>query len=114
MRYAIYPLGTATGKVSLRLIVDAGSLQERDDERGYAHFVEHMAFNGTRHFPSGELVKALQREGVGFGPHVNAHTLIRQTSYEIDLTQNTPDRLALGFRVLRDFAHGILFGPREV
>ena len=114
MRYAIYPLGTATGKVSLRLIVDAGSLQERDDERGYAHFVEHMAFNGTRHFPSGELVKALQREGVGFGPHVNAHTLIRQTSYEIDLTQNTPDRLALGFRVLRDFSDGILFEPREV
>ena len=114
VRYAIYPLGTATGKVSLRLIVDAGSLQERDDERGYAHFVEHMAFNGTRHFPSGELVKALQREGVGFGPHVNAHTLIRQTSYEIDLTQNTPDRLALGFRVLRDFSDGILFEPREV
>ena len=114
MRYAIYPLTKATGQVSLRLLVDAGSLQERDEERGYAHFVEHMAFNGTRHFPSGELVKALQREGVGFGPHVNAHTFIRQTSYEIDLTQNTPERLALGLRILRDFSDGILFEPREV
>lgn len=114
VRYAIYPLTKATGQVSLRLLVDVGSLQERDDERGYAHFVEHMAFNGTRQFPSGELVKALQREGVGFGPHVNAHTFIRQTTYEVDLTQNTPDRLALGFRALRDFSDGILFEPREV
>lgn len=114
VRYAIWPHAMPPGRVSLRLLVDVGSLQEGESERGFAHFVEHMAFNGTRNFAPGELIRVLQREGVAFGPHVNAHTFVRYTTYELDLPQNSPVMVALGLRVLRDFADGIQFAPAEV
>jgi len=114
LRYAILPNATPAKLVSLRLLVLTGSLHERDDERGYAHFVEHMAFNGTRHFPAGELVKFLQRGGAAFGPHVNAQTTETRTLYKLDLPEATPASVADGLRVLRDFADGILFEKAEV
>ncbi|MBX3738388.1 MAG: insulinase family protein [Candidatus Didemnitutus sp.] len=114
LRYAILPNTTPAKLVSLRLLVLTGSLHERDDERGYAHFVEHMAFNGTRGFAPGELIKFLQREGVAFGPHVNATTFETHTLYKIDLPEATPATIADGLRVLRDFADGILFEKAEV
>ncbi len=114
VRYAIAPNRTPEKLVSLRLLVLTGSLHERDDERGYAHFVEHMAFNGTRHFAAGELVKFLQREGVAFGPHVNATTFETHTLYKVDLPDATPATIADGLRVLREFADGILFEKAEV
>jgi len=114
LRYAIAPNRTPEKLVSLRLLVLTGSLHERDDERGYAHFVEHMAFNGTRNFPAGELVKFLQRDGVAFGPHVNAFTSDTHTIYKIDLPDATPATVADGLRILRDFADGVLFEKVEV
>lgn len=114
LRYAILPNRTPERLVSLRLLVLTGSLHERDDERGYAHYVEHMAFNGTRHFPAGELVKFLQRGGAAFGPHVNAVTSETRTLYKLDLPEATPASVADGLRVLRDFADGILFEKAEV
>ena len=114
LRYAILPHTARPGAASLRLLVDAGSLDEHDDERGYAHFIEHMAFKGTRHFPAGELVKFLQREGVKFGPHLNAETSYNHTLYRLDFTTATPAQLETGLRVLRDFADGILLEPDEV
>lgn len=114
LRYAILPNRTPEKLVSLRLLVLTGSLHERDDERGYAHFVEHMAFNGTRNFPAGELVKFLQRGGAAFGPHVNAQTNETHTLYKLDLPDATPAALAHGLRVLRDYADGILFEKAEV
>lgn len=114
LRYAILPNRTPAGVVSLRLLVNAGSIHENDDERGYAHFVEHMAFNGTRHFPAGELVKALQRTGAAFGPHVNATTDEQHTLYKLDLPENTSLVLEKGLLILRDFADGVLFSSNEV
>ncbi len=114
LRYAILPHTGRSGAASLRLHVDAGSLDERDDERGYAHFIEHMAFKGTRHFASGELVKFLQREGVKFGPHLNATTSYDHTLYRLDFATASPAQLETGLRILRDFADGILLEPAEV
>ena len=114
LRFALLPNRTPPGLVSLRLLVLAGALHERGDERGYAHFVEHMAFNGTRNFPAGELVKFLQRSGAAFGPHVNAETTETHTLYKLDLPENSAAALESGLRVLRDFADGVLFEPAEV
>ena len=69
----------------MRLAVDAGSMQEENDQRGLAHFLEHMAFNGTAHFKPGELVSFLESIGARFGPHVNASTSFDETIYMLDV-----------------------------
>jgi len=74
MKYAIMRNATPKGTASIRLQIAFGSLGERDDERGLAHFIEHMAFNGSTHVPEGEMVKMLEREGLAFGPDTNATT----------------------------------------
>jgi zinc protease len=107
LRYALLPQRTGTDHVSLRLIVQAGSLDERDDERGLAHFVEHMAFGGTTHYPSGRLVLFLQRLGLGFGADLNADTSFTHTIYKLDLPASRDLPEALG--VLRDYADGLVF-----
>ena len=71
--------------MSLRLAVDVGSIQEDDDQRGLAHFLEHMAFNGSAHFKPGELVAFLESIGARFGPHVNASTSFDETIYMLDV-----------------------------
>ncbi len=113
-RYALLPHPVPAGRVSLRLLVNAGSLHEADDQRGYAHFVEHMAFNGTRRHPAGQLVRALQSVGISFGPHANAYTSYTNTTYKLELPASDPEALARGLDALRDFADGILFEAREV
>jgi len=72
-------------RVSLRLAVKAGSIDEADDQRGLAHMLEHMAFNGTAHFKPGELVAYFESVGVAFGPHVNAYTSYDETVYMLDV-----------------------------
>src|SRR4051794_27240421 len=74
LRYLILPNGEPKGRVSLRLLVAVGSLHENEDERGLAHFVEHMAFRGTKKFPQGSLIESLQRLGIGIGPDNTAFT----------------------------------------
>ncbi|MGC4071255.1 MAG: insulinase family protein [Nibricoccus sp.] len=114
LRYVIRPHAAPDRQLSLRLFVRAGSLDENDDERGFAHFVEHMAFNGTKNFPAGELVRFLQRQGAQFGPHINATTTYLSTVYKLDLPGDAPDSLETGLRIFRDYADGILFENSEV
>ena len=114
LRYALLPNHTPPGQVSMRLLVRAGSLQEQDDEPGYAHFVEHMAFRGTRGFPADEKIKFMQALGMGFGPHVNAETTFTHTLYKLDLPENSAATLASGLRILRDYADGLVFDPAEM
>src|SRR5690606_29020364 len=85
LRYAVMPNAQPPGQVSLRLHVDVGSLAETQAERGLAHVLEHLAFNGTTNFPPGELNKRLQPLGIGFGSHSNAHTSFDETVYKLDL-----------------------------
>ena len=114
LRYAVRANALPRGRISLCLMVDAGSRLERDDQLGYAHFVEHMAFKGTRHFPAGTLVKTLQRHGMAFGAEVSAFTTLTTTYYNLNLAGNTPEKLAEGLQVLRDYADGVTFGPEEI
>src|SRR5690606_12527900 len=74
MRYVIRPNGTPAGQGMVYFWVDAGSLTEREDELGYAHFIEHMSFNGSTNVPEGEMIRLLEREGLAFGPDTNAST----------------------------------------
>src|SRR5262249_32855282 len=90
----------------LRLHVDVGSLVEEDDERGMAHFLEHMVFDGSEHFPAHTLVEWCQRHGMDFGADVNAHTSSRETVYEVDLPESDERTLDEGLLVLQDLAFG--------
>jgi zinc protease len=114
LRYAVLPWPEPPDRVSLRLVVNAGSLHEREDQRGLAHFLEHMAFNGTRHFSAGEMVEYFQRLGMDFGPDTNAHTWWRETVYKLELPRNEPGLLEDAFRLLRDYADGMLLGEGEI
>jgi len=93
-------------RVMLRLAVKAGSVDEDNDQRGLAHVVEHMAFNGTAHFKPGELVSYLESIGAQFGAHVNAYTSFDETVYMLDVPTEKPGVLERGFEALSDFAGG--------
>ena len=114
LRYAFLPHQEPPGKLSLRLYVKAGSLMETEQQRGLAHFLEHMAFNGSQHFPPGELIAYLQRIGMAFGADTNAYTNFRETVYQIELPSNETSFLKDGLKVLRDYADGLLLLEKEI
>ena len=101
-------------RVLLRLAVQAGSNDEADDQRGLAHMLEHMAFNGSARFKPGELVKYLESIGARFGPHVNAYTSYDETVYMLDVPTDRDGAVQRGFDALSDFAGGITLDPAEV
>ncbi|MYC92599.1 MAG: insulinase family protein [Gemmatimonadetes bacterium] len=101
-------------RAELRLVVNAGSILEDDDQLGLAHLVEHMAFNGTVNFEKQELVDYLELIGMQFGPDVNAYTSFDETVYMLQVPMDDPDILATAFQILEDWAHGVLFDPEEV
>ncbi|MEO0413342.1 MAG: insulinase family protein [Verrucomicrobiota bacterium] len=114
LRYAILPNVEPPERISLRLYVEAGSLMENDDQQGLAHFLEHMAFNGTTNFPPGSMVEYFQRLGMGFGNHTNAHTSFNETVYKLELPGNSDDLLDEAFKLLRDYADGMLLTDKEI
>ena len=101
-------------RISLRLAVKAGSLDEADDQQGLAHFIEHMAFNGSTHFKPGELISYFESVGARLGPHVNAYTSFDETVFMLDLPTDKPDIVAKGLTALADFAGGLTLDAREV
>lgn len=114
LRYAILPNEEPPDRVSMRLYVDAGSLMEADNQQGLAHFLEHMAFNGTTNFPPGEMVEYFQRLGMGFGNHTNAHTSFNETVYKLELPSAETDMLDEGMKLFRDYADGMQLLPDEI
>lgn len=101
-------------RAEMRLVVNAGSVQEKDNQQGIAHFVEHMAFNGTTNFPKNELLNYLQKAGVRFGADLNATTSFDFTMYMLPIPTDNPELLGKGYQVLRDWAGGILFDKEEI
>ena len=101
-------------RVYLRLHVDAGSMAESDSEQGMAHFLEHMAFNGSKNFEAGTLIEWFQDHGMSFGADTNAHTSFSETVYKLDLPNRDEETLREGLVVLRDFADGLLLAEAEV
>jgi len=114
VRYVILPNDTPRDRVSLRLLVAAGSLQERDYERGMAHFIEHMAFRGTRRHPGDALARELARLGIAFGPHSTGFTGYASTSYHLDLPDASEAMLRRGLDALRAYAAEVTFEPDQV
>jgi zinc protease len=107
MRFFFRP--TESTGVDIRLVVNTGSLDERDDELGYAHFVEHLAFRKTKRFRDGEIVDFVRSLGGNFGQHLNAFTSHNQTQYWISLPPGKVDALAKAIQVIRDWASNIEF-----
>ena len=114
LSYFIQENDQPENRAELRLIVNAGSILEDDDQLGLAHFVEHMAFNGTRNFEKQELVDYLESIGMQFGPDVNAYTSFDETVYMLQVPMDDPEVVATGFQILEDWAHAQLFDPEEV
>ncbi|HVJ45526.1 MAG TPA: pitrilysin family protein, partial [Luteolibacter sp.] len=113
-RYIIYPNTEPPKRVSFRLHVAAGSLMEADDQQGLAHFLEHMVFNGSKHYTSADLIPKMQRLGIAFGAHANAYTSFDETVYMLDLPDLSKDTVDLGFTVMRDFGDGALLEADEI
>ena len=114
LRYYIRRNPKPEKRAELRLVVNAGSILEDDDQRGLAHFLEHTAFNGTRSFPKNELVGYLQSIGVRFGADLNASTSFDQTVYILPIPTDTARIVERGFDILADWARGQQFDSAEV
>ena len=100
--------------VEFRLAVNAGSNQENDNQRGLAHFTEHMAFNGIEGMPGNTMIDKLQSLGVVFGADLNAYTSFDETVYMIPMPLDDPKNLDLGLQILRGWAHGLLYDHKEI
>ena len=101
-------------RAEIRLVVNAGSVLEEDDQQGLAHVVEHMAFNGTRNFPKLALTNYLESVGMRFGPDLNAYTSFDETVYMLQIPSDTMEIITKAFDILEDWAHQVSFDPDEV
>jgi zinc protease len=101
-------------KVELRLAINAGAVLEDEDQRGLAHFMEHMSFNGSKHFPKNELVDYLQKVGVKFGADLNAYTSFDETVYILPISTDDPKVVEQGFTVIEDWAGNNLLDKSEI
>lgn len=101
-------------KVELRLVVNAGSVLEDEDEQGLAHLSEHMAFNGTTHFKKNDIISFLQSIGVGFGNDLNAYTSFDQTVYILPIPTDKPGNIERGFEILEDWAHNVTYDTDDI
>ena len=114
LRYYVRRNGRPQNRAELRLVVNAGSVLEDDDQRGLAHFVEHMAFNGTKNFPKLEIVSFMESIGMRFGPSVNAFTSFDETVYMLQVPTENAEVLDRALLVLEDWAQNVTFEPAEI
>jgi len=114
LTYYILPHKKPEKRAQLWLAVNAGSVLEDDDQRGLAHFVEHMAFNGTKRFPKQAIVDMLEKSGVAFGADLNAYTNFDETVYTLQVPTDKPELVNQAISVLRDWSDGVTFDPTEV
>ncbi len=114
LRYVILPTKSLPTRASLRLYVDVGSLMEADDQRGMAHFLEHMAFCGSKRFPTGQAIECLQRLGMKFGADSNARTNVDKTVYELEMPRTNEEVMTEGLTLLRDFFDGMLLDQTQI
>lgn len=114
LRYYIRANKLPEKRAELRLAVNAGSVLEDPDQLGLAHMVEHMAFNGTKHFAKQDIVNFMESIGMRFGPSLNAFTSFDETVYMLTVPTDKPEVLAKAFLVLEDWAHDLSFDPAEI
>jgi zinc protease len=114
LRYFIRRNGKPEKRAELRLIVNAGSILEDDAQIGLAHFVEHMAFNGTKRFPKADIVNYLERIGMRFGADLNAYTSFDETVYMLQIPTDTARLVNTALDILEDWAYSVTFDPVEI
>ena len=114
MNYLIRNNGRPGSQAQLRMVVQAGSLNEEPGTEGVAHFLEHMMFNGTELFPGNEIVQVLEGFGSGFGPDVNAYTSYEETVYELQVPTRSSATIQLGLDVLHQWATAATIAPDDV
>ena len=114
LRYYIRRNAKPEKRAELRLVVNAGSILEDDDQRGLAHFLEHMAFNGTARFPKNQLVNYLERVGMRFGPDINASTSFDETIYELQIPTDSASIEGKAFDILEDWARSMTLDTAEI
>src|SRR6266404_4770068 len=113
MRYYLRRNKKPEKRAELRLVVKSGSILEDDDQQGLAHLVEHMAFNGTKHFPKNEIISFMESLGMRFGADINAYTSFDETVYELTVPTDKPEVLDKALLILEDWAHNLSFDPAE-
>ncbi len=114
MRFYIHPNQHPVDRAELRLVVNAGSVLEADDQQGLAHFLEHMAFNGTTKYAKQELIDYLELTGTRFGADLNAYTSFDETVYQLQVRTDSADVFDTGLEILREWASEIAMDPDEV
>lgn len=114
LTYYIYPTDKVKNQAYFRLFLKVGSLQEKEEQRGLAHFMEHMAFNGIKHFEKNELISFLESKGAKFGHDMNAHTSYNETIFKLKLPTDDPVVIDSTITILADWANGILLDSTEV
>ena len=114
LTYYIYPNTNPKGEAVYRLFVKAGSVMEKENQRGLAHFLEHMAFNGSYHFPSDGMVRFLESKGAKFGKDLNAHTSFNETVYKLQLPSSNPQMVDSTLTILADWAGGLSIDSMQV
>lgn len=114
LEYFILKNNKPENRVSLRMPVKIGSIDETDLQQGMAHFVEHMCFNGTEDFPKSELINYLEKNGVKFGAHLNAYTSFDETVYMLELPADDDKVLETGIQILENWAHKVTFADKDI
>jgi len=114
MKYYIRKNAKPEHRAELRLVVNAGSILETDNQQGLAHFCEHMCFNGTKNFPKSALVDYLESVGMNFGADLNAYTSFDETVYMLQIPTDTPAIFEKGMQILGDWAHNVTFDDGEI
>lgn len=114
MTYYIRANKKPENRVQFRLVTNAGSVLEDEDQQGLAHFCEHMAFNGTEYYKGNEMISELQKNGIEFGRGINAWTAFDETVYYVDLPSDKSEMVEMGFKILDGWASKLLFTPEEI
>ena len=114
LHYYVLPATKPEKRAFLWLAVNAGSMVEDDDQRGLAHFAEHMAFNGTAKYPKAEIVSVLEKMGMRFGADLNAYTSYDETLYQLEVPTDVPANVSTGLDILHEWASHVSFDPAEV
>ena len=114
VNYLIRKNAKPANRVDIRLVINAGSILEDESQLGFAHFAEHMAFNGTEDFKKHEIIEYVESIGMKFGAHLNAHTSFDETVYKLRLPTDDKETLEKGIHILENWAHKISFEPEEI
>lgn len=114
LRYVILPNNMPEGRVYMRLVINAGSMNEDDDQKGVAHIVEHMAFNGSKQYPQNQIINALEQLGMKFARDINAFTDFENTVYVLNLAKNDQKSLQLALNVINEWLHNLTILPADL